>query len=125
MERTLKHKMSMPKTNVPEIITPTKTTLSTLSKWIPLLCAGAAAGVGGLGAVAALVRRGAVVAAAVVPVRARGALARHLLLLRRRRRRERGGREDEDEGGLRHFAHVEVAPDVTVGCRATSAIRKV
>jgi hypothetical protein len=35
--------MSMPKSNI--VDSPTKTTISTLSKWIPLLCAGAAAGV--------------------------------------------------------------------------------
>ena len=43
MERSLKHKMSMPKSNI--VDSPTKTTIGTLSKWIPLLCAGAAAGV--------------------------------------------------------------------------------
>ena len=43
MERVMKHKISMPKTDILE--TPTKTTISTLSKWVPLLCAGAAAGV--------------------------------------------------------------------------------
>ena len=38
---------SMPKVAVPEIqtATATKTTIATLSKWVPLLCAGAAAGV--------------------------------------------------------------------------------
>jgi len=43
MERSLKHKMSMPKSTI--VDSPTKTTIGTLSKWIPLLCAGAAAGV--------------------------------------------------------------------------------
>jgi hypothetical protein len=45
MERMMKHKMSMPKTPTIELESPTKTTISTLSKWIPLLCAAGAAGV--------------------------------------------------------------------------------
>uniref|UniRef100_A0A6C0B051 Uncharacterized protein n=1 Tax=viral metagenome TaxID=1070528 RepID=A0A6C0B051_9ZZZZ len=38
---------SAPRTSIPEIqtATATKTTISNLSKWVPLLCAGAAAGV--------------------------------------------------------------------------------
>ena len=45
MERISKKVSFVPKAPVAEVETATKNTLSTLSKWIPLLCAGAAAGV--------------------------------------------------------------------------------